>query len=42
MNTWNNGEVTYRGSFQHGLKHGQGKYEFRDGSYYEGNFEYNC
>jgi len=37
--TWDNGRIQYTGNFHKGQKVGRGRYEWSDGSYYEGDFE---
>jgi hypothetical protein len=35
---WDNGAARYKGQFYRGKKNGQGRFDWEDGSYYEGEF----
>lgn len=38
METWQNATIRFQGQYVEGRKEGQGRYEWPDGSYYEGGF----
>ena len=38
MEVWENGAAIYKGLFFKGKKNGRGRFEWEDGSYYEGDF----
>jgi hypothetical protein len=39
VETWDNGSAKYTGEFYKGKKHGKGRFEWDDGSYYDGDFK---
>lgn len=36
--TWSQGKIKFEGNYVQGKKNGQGRYEWADGSFYEGEF----